>query len=72
MNRHLNPRIETVFMMPKEEYSYVSSRLLKEVSRYGAEITGLLPPSVYERMRVKQGNGPRASDPRGRGPEEAL
>ena len=45
MNRHLNPRIETVFMMPKEEYSYVSSRLLKEVSRFGAEVDGP-PPGV--------------------------
>lgn len=72
MNRHLNPRIETVFMMPKEEYSYVSSRLLKEVSRFGAEITGLLPPSVFERLRQKQGAGPRTNDSRGPGPEEAL
>ena len=72
MNRHLNPRIETVFMMPKEEYSYVSSRLLKEVSRFGAEITGLLPPSVFERLRQKQGSGPLSRKSRGPGPEEAL
>ena len=72
MNRHLNPRIETVFMMPKEEYSYVSSRLLKEVSRFGAEITGLVPPLVFERLRRKQGSGPLANSSRGPGPEEAL
>jgi pantetheine-phosphate adenylyltransferase len=72
MNRHLNPRIETVFMMPKEEYSYVSSRLLKEVSKFGAEITGLLPPSVLDRLREKQGHPPRDNDSRGPGPEEAL
>jgi pantetheine-phosphate adenylyltransferase len=72
MNRHLNPRIETVFMMPKEEYSYVSSRLLKEVSRFGAEIRGLLPPSVHERLRQKQGSATGAGSARGAGPEEAL
>jgi pantetheine-phosphate adenylyltransferase len=72
MNRHLNPRIETVFMMPKEEYSYVSSRLLKEVSKFGAEITGLLPPSVFDRLRQKQGSGPLIHHSRGPGPEEAL
>ena len=72
MNRHLNPRIETVFMMPKEEYSYVSSRLLKEVSKFGAEITGLLPPTVFDRLRQKQGSGPLIHHSRGPGPEEAL
>ncbi|MEO8277175.1 MAG: pantetheine-phosphate adenylyltransferase [Thermoanaerobaculia bacterium] len=54
MNRHLNPRIETVYMMPKEEYSYVSSRLLKEVSKFGAELKGLLPQPVFETLRRKQ------------------
>ena len=46
MNRRLNPRIETVFMMPKEEYSYVSSRLVKEVFALGGDLTGLVPPTV--------------------------
>ena len=72
MNRHLNPRIETVFMMPKEEYSYVSSRLLKEVSRFGAELTGLLPASVFERLREKQGCEPLIHNSGGPRPEEAL
>ena len=72
MNRHLNPRIETVFMMPKEEYSYVSSRLLKEVSRFGAEVDGLLPSSVISRLHEKQGHGPSTKNNRGPGPEEAL
>ena len=72
MNRHLNSRIETVFMMPKEEYSYVSSRLLKEVSKFGAEITGLLPQSVFDRLREKQGHLSLVKDSRGPGPEEAL
>jgi pantetheine-phosphate adenylyltransferase len=44
-----------VFMMPAEEYSYVSSRLVKEVFRLGAAIRGLVPPLVEERMREKIG-----------------
>src|SRR5919202_6173903 len=53
MNRRLEPRFETVFMMPAEAYSYVSSRLVKEVFLLGATIEGLVPPSVEERMRRK-------------------
>ena len=53
MNRRLAPRIETVFMMPKEEYSYVSSRLVKEVFMLGGTIDGLVPPNVVERLRGK-------------------
>jgi len=58
MNRHLKPDIETVFMMPKEEYSYLSSRLAKEVARYGADLTGLAPPPVLARLREKLGTSP--------------
>jgi pantetheine-phosphate adenylyltransferase len=50
MNRHLNPRVETVFMMPKQEYTYLSSRLVKEVVRFGGDVGGLVPPSVLERL----------------------
>jgi pantetheine-phosphate adenylyltransferase len=53
MNRRLQPRLETVFMMPAEEYSYVSSRLVKEVFQLGGPIDGLVPPLVEERMRTK-------------------
>jgi pantetheine-phosphate adenylyltransferase len=53
MNRRLHPNLETVFMMPAEEYSYVSSRLVKEVFQLGAEIKDLVPPLVEERMRAK-------------------
>lgn len=53
MNRRLEPRIETVFMMPAEAYSYVSSRLVKEVFQLGATIEGLVPPAVEARMRKK-------------------
>jgi pantetheine-phosphate adenylyltransferase len=51
MNRRLNPRVETVFMMPKEDYSYLSSRLVKEVYSLGGNITGLVPDTVLERLR---------------------
>ena len=53
MNRRLQPALETVFMMPAEEYSYVSSRLVKEVFQLGARIDGLVPAVVEERMRRK-------------------
>ena len=53
MNRRLEPRLETVFMMPAEAYSYVSSRIVKEVFRLGGTINGLVPVSVEERMRSK-------------------
>jgi pantetheine-phosphate adenylyltransferase len=53
MNRRLNPRVETVFMMPKEDYSYLSSRLVKEVYSLGGDVTGLVPDAVLERLRLR-------------------
>ncbi len=53
MNRRIEPRIETVFMMPAEAYSYVSSRLVKEVYRLGASVTGLVPCAVENRLKEK-------------------
>lgn len=53
MNRRLEPRIETVFMMPAEEYSYVSSRLVKEVFQLGGTIEGLVPAAVEARMKKR-------------------
>ena len=50
MNRSLNPRIETVFMTPREEYSFVSSRLVKEVFRLGGDLRGLVPDAVLRRL----------------------
>lgn len=50
MNRRLNPRVETVFMAPREDYSYLSSRLVKEVFRLGGNLEGLVPPPVLARM----------------------
>lgn len=55
MNRRIEPRIETVFMMSSEAYSYVSSRLVKEVCQLGGKIEGLVPPAVEARMRQKFG-----------------
>ena len=54
MNRHLAPGLETVFMMPDEKYTYISSRLIKEVFTLGGEITGLVPPVVEEKLLAKQ------------------
>src|SRR6266498_2714411 len=53
MNRRLNSRIETVFMMPAEQYSYISSRLIKEVFSLGGRVKGLVPDMVEERLRDK-------------------
>jgi pantetheine-phosphate adenylyltransferase len=55
MNRRLNPQIETVFMMPAESYSYVSSRLVKEVFQLGGRVSDLVPPVVERRLSEKYG-----------------
>lgn len=54
MNRKLNPEVETVFMMPTEPYTYVSSRLVKEVVALGGSVHGLVPESVEKRLRDKK------------------
>ena len=54
MNRHLAPGLETVFMMPDEKYTFVSSRLIKEVFTLGGEVQGLVPPVVERKLRAKQ------------------
>jgi pantetheine-phosphate adenylyltransferase len=53
MNRKIEPQIETVFMLPGEAYSYISSRLVKELARLGGPVKGLVPPLVEERLRSK-------------------
>lgn len=50
MNRRLDPRMETVFLTPKEEYSYLSSRLVKEVYLLGGDLRGLVPGLILKRM----------------------
>jgi pantetheine-phosphate adenylyltransferase len=53
MNRKLHQEIETVFMLPGEAYSYVSSRLVKEVYRLGGDVSDLVPAIVEQRLRAK-------------------
>jgi pantetheine-phosphate adenylyltransferase len=51
MNRRLAPEIETVFLQPAGRYSFVSSRMLKEVFTFGGDVSGLVPPNVLRRLR---------------------
>lgn len=53
MNRKLEPVIETIFLMPKEEYTYLSSRIVKEIARLGGDITKFVPDSVAQALRAK-------------------
>jgi len=53
MNRRLSPEVETIFLMPDAKYSFVSSRLVKEVFRLGGSVEGLVPRFVIERMKDK-------------------
>ena len=55
MNRKLEPRIETVFMMPAEAYSYLSSRLVREIAQLGGPVKDLVPAAVEERLKAKVG-----------------
>lgn len=55
MNRHLQPAIETIFVMPGEEYSYTSSHLVKQVSKYGGDVTKFVPPNVATALRAAYG-----------------
>ena len=64
MNRRLNPQIETVFMMPAESYSYVSSRLVKEVFQLGGRVTDVVPPVVERRLSDKYGAPPASAGPK--------
>jgi len=53
MNRTLNPNVETIFMLPAVEYTYVSSRLVKEVFRLGGDVTHLVPPLVLDSLKAR-------------------
>jgi pantetheine-phosphate adenylyltransferase len=53
MNRKMEPRVETVFMMPAEQYSYLSSRIVREIARFGGPLDGLVPKMVEDRVREK-------------------
>ncbi len=60
MNQRLEPGIQTVFMMPSEAYSYVSSRLVKEVARLGGDVSGLVPAPVAARLQRRLAGSGRA------------
>src|SRR5512142_1069904 len=53
MNRHLDPEVETIFLTPKEEYSYTSSRLVKQVHQLGGDVSGLVPSLVLRALNRK-------------------
>lgn len=57
MNRRLAPEIETVFLQPAGRYSFVSSRMVKEVFSFGGDVSGLVPPNVLKRLRMRISNG---------------
>ena len=52
-NRKLAPEIETIFLMPKEDYSYISSSLLKQISRTGGDVSSFVPPEVEQALKKK-------------------
>lgn len=57
MNRRLAPEVETVFLQPAGRYSFVSSRMVKEVFSFGGDVSGLVPPNVLKRLRQRISNG---------------
>ena len=61
MNRSLQPRLETVFLTPKEEYTFLSSRIVKEVGRLGGDVTSFVPALVAQRLKEKFSQGEIAS-----------
>lgn len=58
MNRRLHETLETVFLVPSEVYSYVSSRLVREVASLGGSVTGLVPDNVRRALEARYGSGP--------------
>ena len=57
MNRHLKAEIETIFVMPNESYSYTSSNLVKQVARYGGDVSNFVPPNVAAALKKAFANG---------------
>ncbi len=53
MNRHLIPDVETLFMTPAEQYSFISSSLVREIARLGGDVSGFVPPAVAEALQVQ-------------------
>ena len=52
MNRHLKPQIETIFVMPNEQFSYTSSSLVKQVAKYGGDVSHFVPPNVAAALKI--------------------
>ena len=61
MNRHLAPDVETIFLMPKQEYTFLSSRLVKEIARLGGDVSPFVPDAVCAALRAKLGPAPDTS-----------
>ena len=61
MNRNLYPDVETLFLTPAEQYTFISSTIVREIAKFGGDVTGFVAPLVAERMRAKvaQLGGPR-------------
>ena len=57
MNRKMSPEVETMFLMTKEDFSYVSSSLVREVARLGGDVSHFVSPHVGEALRIKFGGG---------------
>jgi pantetheine-phosphate adenylyltransferase len=55
MNRHLQPAVETIYVMPNEDYSYTSSHLVKQVSKYGGDVSKFVPANVAAALRTAYG-----------------
>ncbi len=65
MNRRLEPRLETIFLTPKEDYTFLSSRIVKEVGRLGGDVTPFVPASVALRLKEKFSDGLRIDSRQG-------
>ena len=61
MNRKLEANVETLFLMPKEEYTYLSSRIIKEIARLGGDVTSFVPSCVSAALKGKYPSSPAAS-----------
>ena len=56
MNRHLIPKVETLFLTPAEQWSFISSSLVREIARLGGDISGFVHPAIFEALQRKRGN----------------
>lgn len=63
MNRHLEPNLETIFVMPRETYSYTSSHLVKQVAKLGGDVSHFVPPAVSAALREIYATGKAAAVP---------